>query len=116
MSEVASVAPFLRQEFIDHGDTFSLTFFPKDFHKTPLKYLGSVSGRDENKIAAAHLGIDYADGLSLIHIYQKNLGFGKYMTDYMFVMDWTKEDGWIDARIVPHEPISLDPALSLIHI
>ena len=24
---------------------------------------------------------------------QKNLGFGKYMTDYMFVMDWTKEDG-----------------------
>ena len=33
---------------------------------------------------------------------QKNLGFGKYMTDYMFVMDWTKEDGWIDARIVPH--------------
>ena len=24
---------------------------------------------------------------------QKHLGFGKYMTDYMFVMDWTKEDG-----------------------
>ena len=22
------------------------------------------------------------------------LGFGKYMTDYMFVMDWTKEEGW----------------------
>lgn len=21
---------------------------------------------------------------------QKNLGFGKYMTDYMFVMDWNK--------------------------
>ena len=29
---------------------------------------------------------------------QKNLGFGKYMTDYMFVMDWTKEDGWKDAK------------------
>ena len=27
---------------------------------------------------------------------QKHLGFGKYMTDYMFVMDWTKEDGWKD--------------------
>ena len=25
---------------------------------------------------------------------QKHLGFGKYMTDYMFVMDWTKEEGW----------------------
>ena len=35
---------------------------------------------------------------------QKNLGFGKYMTDYMFVMDWTKEDGWKDARIVPGGP------------
>ena len=22
---------------------------------------------------------------------QKHLGFGKYMTDYMFVMDWTME-------------------------
>ena len=46
---------------------------------------------------------------------QKNLGFGKYMTDYMFVMDWTKEDGWIDARIVPHEPITLDPACVTLH-
>ena len=41
---------------------------------------------------------------------QKNLGFGKYMTDYMFVMDWTKEDGWKDARIVPEGPITMDPA------
>ena len=36
---------------------------------------------------------------------QKHLGFGKYMTDYMFVMDWTKEDGWKDARIVPEGPV-----------
>ena len=33
---------------------------------------------------------------------QKHLGFGKYMTDYMFVMDWTKDEGWKDARIVPY--------------
>ena len=46
---------------------------------------------------------------------QSDLGFGKYMTDYMFVMDWTKEDGWVDARIVPHEPISLDPACVTLH-
>ena len=37
---------------------------------------------------------------------QKHLGFGKYMTDYMFVMDWTKEEGWKDARIVPEGPIT----------
>ena len=41
---------------------------------------------------------------------QKHLGFGKYMTDYMFVMDWTKEEGWKDARIVPEGPITMDPA------
>lgn len=46
---------------------------------------------------------------------QSDLGFGKYMTDYMFVMDWTKEEGWVDARIVPHKPISLDPACVTLH-
>ena len=46
---------------------------------------------------------------------QKNLGFGKYMTDYMFVMDWTKERGWEDARIVPYEPLLLDPACVTLH-
>ena len=33
---------------------------------------------------------------------QKNLGFGKHFTDYMFVMDWDKEQGWHDAAIVPY--------------
>ena len=46
---------------------------------------------------------------------QKNLGFGKYMTDYMFVMDWTKDEGWKDARIVPYEPITLDLACVTLH-
>lgn len=46
---------------------------------------------------------------------QKNLGFGKYMTDYMFVMDWTREDGWKDARIVPYEPVTMDPACVTLH-
>ncbi len=46
---------------------------------------------------------------------QKNLGFGKYMTDYMFVMDWKKGEGWHDARIVPHEPIAIDPACVVLH-
>ena len=29
------------------------------------------------------------------------LGFGKYFTDHMFVMDYDKEHGWHDARIIP---------------
>ena len=46
---------------------------------------------------------------------QKHLGFGKYMTDYMFVMDWTKEEGWKDARIVQEGPITMDPACVTLH-
>ncbi len=45
----------------------------------------------------------------------KNLGFGKYMTDYMFVCDWDREVGWHDARIVPEGPIELDPACMTLH-
>ncbi len=46
---------------------------------------------------------------------QKNLGFGKYMTDYMFVCDWDKGKGWHDERIVPIAPITLDPHTVVFH-
>ena len=48
---------------------------------------------------------------------QKHLGFGKYMTDYMFVMDWTKEDGWKDARIAVSYTHLVSPtkALGMFH-
>ena len=46
---------------------------------------------------------------------QNNLGFGKYMTDYMFVCDWHKDQGWHDARIVPYAPIEMDPACVTLH-
>ena len=46
---------------------------------------------------------------------QKALGFGKYMTDHMFLMNWERGKGWFDARIVPHGPISLMPASSVLH-
>ena len=44
-----------------------------------------------------------------------NLGFGKYMTDYMFICDWDREIGWHDARIVPEGPIEMDPACMTLH-
>lgn len=46
---------------------------------------------------------------------QKNLGFGKYITDYMFICDWTKDEGWHDARIVPEGPIEMEPACMVLH-
>ncbi len=43
------------------------------------------------------------------------LGFGKFFTDYMFVMDYSCEEGWHDARIIPFAPISLHPASTVLH-
>jgi branched-chain amino acid aminotransferase len=46
---------------------------------------------------------------------EKSLGFGKYFTDHMFLMDWAPDAGWHAARIVPYAPLSLDPAASALH-
>lgn len=42
------------------------------------------------------------------------LGFGKYFTDHMFVMEY-KDGAWGNARIQPYEPFSLDPSSSVFH-
>ncbi len=41
---------------------------------------------------------------------ESKLGFGQIFTDHMFLMDYTKGEGWHDPRIVPYQPFSLDPA------
>ena len=43
------------------------------------------------------------------------LGFGTYYTDHMFVMDWSIDEGFHDARIVPYGIISMDPASMVLH-
>ncbi|OZI13701.1 branched chain amino acid aminotransferase [Bacillaceae bacterium SAS-127] len=43
------------------------------------------------------------------------LGFGKIFTDHMFVMDYTEGTGWHDPRIVPYQPLTLDPASMIFH-
>ena len=42
------------------------------------------------------------------------LGFGKYFTDHMFVMDY-KNGEWQDARIVPFGYIPIHPASTVLH-
>lgn len=44
-----------------------------------------------------------------------SLGFGKYFTDYMFVMDYEEEKGWHRPRLTPYAPIMLDPSSSVFH-
>ncbi len=45
----------------------------------------------------------------------KNLGFGHIFTDHMFIMDYDEGMGWHDARIVPYQPLSLDPSALVFH-
>lgn len=44
-----------------------------------------------------------------------SLGFGKVFTDYMFLMDYSRESGWHDARIVPFANLSIHPASTVLH-
>ncbi|GHV26603.1 branched-chain-amino-acid aminotransferase 2 [Clostridia bacterium] len=46
---------------------------------------------------------------------ESKLGFGKLFTDHMFMMDFTRDKGWHDARIVPYGPLSLDPSATVLH-
>ena len=44
-----------------------------------------------------------------------NLGFGKYYTDHMFEMDYTRGIGWHDPQIVPYHDLIMDPASMVLH-
>ena len=46
---------------------------------------------------------------------ESKLGFGKIFTDHMFLMDWTQDRGWYDARIVPFGNLSIHPASTVLH-
>lgn len=43
------------------------------------------------------------------------LKFGTIFTDHMFVMDYETGKGWHDARIIPYQPISLEPSAMVFH-
>lgn len=43
------------------------------------------------------------------------LKFGTIFTDHMFIMDYEEGKGWHDARIIPHQPICLDPSAMVFH-
>lgn len=48
------------KKFIDNNDTFSLCFFDEKFKKD-LSYLGSVSGKNEDKISKTDLNVDFIE-------------------------------------------------------
>lgn len=46
---------------------------------------------------------------------ESQLGFGKIFTDRMFIAEWKVGKGWVDARIEPYGPFSLDPSCMVLH-
>ncbi|MEJ2033021.1 MAG: branched-chain amino acid aminotransferase [Deltaproteobacteria bacterium] len=46
---------------------------------------------------------------------QNALGFGRYLTDHMFVMTYHADRGWHDAVIRKYQPFWLDPAAMVLH-
>ncbi|MFB0919355.1 MAG: flavin reductase [Oscillospiraceae bacterium] len=50
------------KEFVDGSEGFSLTFFAPEFKKE-LAYIGSTSGRDEDKIKKTGLTVLHTDGV-----------------------------------------------------
>ena len=46
---------------------------------------------------------------------ESQLGFGKIFTDRLFIAEWKVGQGWVDARIEPYAPFSLDPACTVLH-
>lgn len=43
------------------------------------------------------------------------LKFGTIFTDHMFIMDYEEGKGWYDARIIPYQPICLEPSAMVFH-
>lgn len=44
-----------------------------------------------------------------------SFGFGKYFTDHMFISDYSQALGWHASRIVPYQPLRLDPGAAVLH-
>jgi branched-chain amino acid aminotransferase len=42
-------------------------------------------------------------------------GFGRVFSDHMITIDWSREQGWHGAALVPYGPLSLDPATQALH-
>ncbi len=50
------------KELVDSSGRFSLTFYEEEYRKT-LNYLGTVSGRNENKIDKSGLSLSFDNGV-----------------------------------------------------
>jgi len=88
------------KEFVDAADTFSITILPEEYRET-LKFFGTVSGRDEDKIAKTGLTVNkcedtpYFEEGKLVLICKKM--FAQEITSDSFI-DKQAEETWYEAK------------------
>ena len=46
---------------------------------------------------------------------EASLGFGKNYSDHMFTMKWMADQGWVDAKVGPHQLLQMSPAALVLH-
>lgn len=81
------------KEFLDSTDMFTLCFFDNSYKKM-LGYMGSVSGRDEDKMSKSGLTVKETDGAPYYEECKMALVCKK-----LFVQPWN-EDCFIDKDII----------------
>lgn len=80
------------KEFIDFEGKFTLTFFDKNYKKQ-LGYLGTVSGKDEDKISKSGLNIDYINDMPYFAEGKVVLSCKKLYSQYL------KEENFSDSSL-----------------
>ena len=81
------------KEFVDNNDYFSLSFFDEEY-RSDLSYLGTVSGRDEDKVAKTKLTPVFND--KAVYFEQANLVL---VCKKIFAQE-IKEESFIDSDII----------------
>ena len=82
------------KEFIDKQKKFSLSFLNRTEYKGLKSYLGSVSGRDEDKIEKAGIHVDYHEGIPFIDEADSVI-IGKVLFKSLM-----KEDNFVNGRLI----------------
>lgn len=90
------------KEFIESSDTLSLTFFDESYRKM-LSYMGSVSGKDEDKISKAGLNVRFDDKTPYFEeaetvfkvkkLYAQDMG-AEFLVDKEINDKWYPADDW----------------------
>ena len=82
------------RQFIDREPLYTLSFLPVDQYRKALSYLGSRSGRDEDKISNAGLHPVFADGYTYFEEANLVLVCRKVYQTPIF------ESGFVDAKVL----------------